>query len=463
MQENMQTKFTDWKNRLKDRHMFSIVMVIIILLIAVIVLAFYTYNKQREFRQVSENAYNMAFYELINYVEEVETYLAKSTITSTAQHGAETLSNVWNEAKLGEAYLSQIPINTEGLSNAQKFLNQVSDYSYSLSMKAIDGQDLTDEELKHLEDLHEYAVTLKETLNELSNEINDGSISWGELTKEGTKAFAQQVSNMSTDSFGNIETAFDDYTGLIYDGAFSEHMTSTEKKGLTGEDIDENKAKEIVKKFLNAKDEKISSNGLSSNGHIESYGFIVNSNDITKSIAISKKGGHIVYFNSYREITEKKIKEEEAVEIGKKFLDEKGYTNMKETYYMVQENNIVINYAYEENDVVVYPDLIKLKIALDNGEIMGMETAGYLNCHEVRNINKNIISVEKAKEKLNDRLEINSQNLAIIPTEYNTEILCWEFKGKVSDNEFLVYINAENGKEEDILMIVNTPNGTLTT
>ena len=85
MQENMQTKFTDWKNRLKDRHMFSIVMIIVILLIAVIVLAFYTYNKQREFRQTSENAYNMAFYELINYVEEVETYLAKATITSTAR------------------------------------------------------------------------------------------------------------------------------------------------------------------------------------------------------------------------------------------------------------------------------------------------------------------------------------------------------------------------------------------
>ena len=35
-------------------------------------------------------------------------------------------------------------------------------------------------------------------------------------------------------------------------------------------------------------------------------------------------------------------------------------------------------------------------------------------------------------------------------------------KGKVDDTDFLVYINAETGKEEDILVIVNTPNGTLT-
>ena len=55
-----------------------------------------------------------------------------------------------------------------------------------------------------------------------------------------------------------------------------------------------------------------------------------------------------------------------------------------------------------------------------------------------------------------------SEGLAIIPTEFLTEILCWEFKGKVDDNEFIVYINAKNGEEEDILMIINTPNGTLT-
>ena len=41
-------------------------------------------------------------------------------------------------------------------------------------------------------------------------------------------------------------------------------------------------------------------------------------------------------------------------------------------------------------------------------------------------------------------------------------MLCWEFKGKVDDTDFLVYINCETGKEEDILVIVNTPNGTLT-
>lgn len=428
---NIKTKLKDWKDRLKDRHMLSIVVVILCLTIALIVLGIYTYNQKQEFQMVSENMYNMSFYELVNLVDEVETYLAKCTITSTSEHAVKTLSHIWNKANLAGVYLAQMPVKTEGLSNAEKFLNQLSDYSYSLSMKAAEGKDLSDEDLKHIEELHNYAIDLKNTLNQLESEINDGSLAWGEVTKEGSKAFAQQVSSNLSGSFGNIETTFDEYTGLIYDGAFSEHMVSREKKGLTGEEIDENKAKEIAKKFANVSDDKIEASGVLENGNIPAYNFEIKmENDSKKSISISKKGGHIVYMNYYREIGENKISADEAIKIGKDFLSKNGYKNMKETYYMMQSGNIVVNYAYLQDDATVYSDLVKLKIALDDGEIIGMEAAGYLNCHTERSISKDIITKEEARGKINSRLEINSENLAIIPTEYNTEILCWEFKGK---------------------------------
>ena len=94
---------------------------------------------------------------------------------------------------------------------------------------------------------------------------------------------------------------------------------------------------------------------------------------------------------------------------------------------------------------------------------MGLEATGYLNNHSVRDIKNIKISIEEAKKDLNKNLEIISEGMAIIPTEWKTELLCYEFKGKVDDKEFLVYINAENGREEDVLVITNTPNGTLTT
>ena len=459
----IKNKLIDWKNRLKDRHMLS---VIVVLFTIIIILSVIIYKKQTEYRQASENQYNMAFYELVDYVQNVEIYLAKSLISSSPEHGAETLTHVWREANLAQAYLSRLPIDSVELEKTAKFLNQVSDYSYSLSRKNIYNEELTEEDLKNLEDLHNYSVELRNTLDQLSADINDGRIKWGELTKKGKVAFAQEVSNISKNSFSNLEENFHEYSGLIYDGAFSEHMTSSQKKGLTGDNIDEEKAKQIATDFI-GKDgaQEINLSGKSENTDIITYDFSVkvnNENEENMNISITEKGGHVLLMNYNRNVEAELISQEEADKIGKQFLEDRGLNNMKETYYLKQDGIVTINYAYKQDEVTVYPDLIKLKIALDNGEVMGIETKGYLNSHEERKIPEVKITKEKAKESLNKNLEITSESLAIIPTEWQTEVLCWEFKGKVNDTDFLVYVNAETGKEEDILVITNTPNGTLT-
>ena len=455
-------KLIDWKNRLKKGHMLSIICV---LLIIVAVLGIILYKKQTEYRQASENSYNSAFFELVDYVLNVESYLGKSMISSTPEHGAETLTELWREANLAQAYLSRLPIESQELSNTEKFLNQVSDYSYSLSKKNIYNEKLTDEDFNNLKELHTYSLELENTLNQLSEDLNNGRVAWGELTKKGTVAFAQQVDNISKSSFSNMEQNFHEYSGLIYDGAFSEHLTNSEPKGLTGDEIDEDVAKQKAEEFVGFENIKETSNlGYFENATIPSYGFSIKKiNGQNVNISISKKGGHIIYMNANREVNNEIISQEDADNKAKSYLDTKGFNNMKETYYLKQDGIVTINYAYNQDGVIMYPDLIKVKVALDNGEILGLECTGYLNNHTQRDVSKVKITKEDAKKNLNKNLEIIGENMAVIPTEWKTEILCYEFKGKVDEKEFIVYINAENGKEEDILVITNTPNGTLTT
>lgn len=449
----------------KDKAIIVMLVIIVLLIISIVAILVIKKKQEEKFKEVSSNVYNMSFYEVVDYVDNVETYLAKSLIATSPEFSAKTLMNVWKEANLANCNLSQIPMHDEGLSNTSRFLNQVSDYSYSLVNKTISGNSLTEEDLKNLKDIHDYSVELKNTLLQLTTEVSNGTVKWDELTKNSNSDYAQAVSNVSQDGFNNIEGNFHEYAGLIYDGAFSEHITTVEQRGLTGEEISEEVAKKIASEFIGEeKIEEITSNGLSENGNIQSYSFFakIKSSSENISISISKKGGHIVYMNYNRDVLEEKISQEDADEIGKKFLEEKGFKNMKETYYLKNNGIVTVNYAYEQEGVVVYPDLIKLKIALDNGEVLGIETTGYLNSHHEREVEEPKITKEEAKEKINKKIEIGSEGLAIIPTEYKTEILCWEFKGKVEDRDFLVYINAETGKEQDILMIVNTPNGTLT-
>ena len=434
-----------------------------ILIIAVGILSYFLYKKNSKTEIANTNLYNDNLYELINYVQNVETYLAKATISSSSVHAAETLTYLWREANLAQTYLANLPVESQELENTAKFLNQVSDYSYSLSRKNIRGEELTEEDFNNLEELHSYSEELEKVLNQLSEDLNKGTITWKDLVINGKEHFAQSVSS-ELDMFSTLEENFHEYSGLIYDGAFSEHMTSQTPKGISGNEVTEEEAKAKVRDFLRDKNiGEITTLEESQNTTIPAYNFSVTIGDkCVEAISVSKQGAFVVYSNCNREIKEQVLTYEEANKKGKEFLDKQGITSMQETYYLNENGILTINYAYLQEDVIMYPDLIKVKVALDNGEILGFESTGYLNNHIKRNINRNIISKESAKEKLNRNLNIQSEKLAIIPTEYKTEILCYEFKGKVEDREFLVYINAETGEEEDILVIYNTPNGILT-
>ena len=449
---------------LKENYIYGILLILIIISI---VFGGFWYKEKQNHTIAVQNQYNLAFYELIDYMQNVKNYLAKSIISGSNENEAETLMHVWREANLAQVYLSQLPISSNELSQTAKFLNQVSEYSYSLSHKNINGEDLTDEELDNLTTLYTYSQDLTNILNQLSEDMYNGRISWKELTKDTDLSFAQQVDNLSTSSFSNLDSNFGEYEGLIYDGAYSEHIESAEKKGLTGEEIDEKRAEEVINNFIGKnRIVKINSLGLLENGNIPVYEFSVSikdgNPDNPANISVSKKGGHIVLMNYNRDITAETLSFEDADKIGLEFLQSRGIDNMKSTYYLKQGGAITINYAYTQDDVTIYPDLIKLKLALDNGEILGFETTGYLNNHTVRSINTPKITLEEAKGKLNKNLEITSSGMAIIPTEWKTEILCYEFKGKVDNTDFLVYINCDTGKEENILVIINTPNGILT-
>lgn len=448
--------------KINEKYIYTICTILFVVAICASAIA---YKTNRDYKYSSNNKYNLDFFELVNYMNDVENYLAKSMVTNEAEKSAETLSYIWRSANLAETYLSQIPISNNGLSNTQKFLNQASEYSYSLFRKCISSENLTTDNLDNLKELYNYSTQVNSTLGQLSLEISNGTLNWQELSKDGSSLFSKEISNMSIDGFNNIEENFEEYDGLIYDGAYSEHITNKEKKGLIGNEIDEEKAKQIAESFIEKENIKtLNSLGLSENGTIKCYTIEITTNDNNNiTMAISQKGGHIVFMNYNREVTEENITQEEAATKAIEFLNSKGYTNMKKTYTIKEYGVITINYAYEENEVTIYSDLIKVKIALDNGEILGLETTGYLNNHEKRNINKTgIITKEEAIKLSNENLKIEETKLAIIPTEFETEIFCWELKGTVENRDFLLYVNAKTGKVEDILLIIQTENGTLT-
>lgn len=457
-------KLLDFKKRLSDRKMYSIVVVVIAV---VAIWGFYQYKHASNLRQELDNQYNRAFFDMVGYVNNVDTLLMKSMIASTTTKTASTMQEAWRQANLAQTNLGQLPISQPVLAKTSKFLTQVGDLSYALNNQNMSGKPLNDEQYKTVEKLQSIAAGLRKNLNDLQGQLTSGRIKWGELSAKGTALFSKTASKQPAQQFETLDKTYQDYPKLIYDGPFSDHMLTAEARGLTGDMISVEQARQKVKDFFGVdKVENIEDAGKNDTGPIKTFSFNVVLKNVPRdqkaNISVTQKGGHIFWMLYNRPLKDKKVSIEQAKEIGRKFLESHGYKDMKDTYYLSEDGSATINYAYLQNNIVVYSDLIKVKLALDTGEIIGLEAKGYLAAHTERKPARPKITLEQAKKKINSRIKIMSSGLAMIPTQFKTEKYCYEFKGKMNDKDCIVYINTETGEEEDILMIINTPNGILT-
>ncbi len=461
---NVEERNDERKRKRRIRWGYGVALMIIA---ALTVWGIYERNYAEDIRQELDDQYNRAFFDMVGYIKNVETLLAKSTISASADKTAMTLQEAWRQANLAQTNLGQLPVTQPVLANTSKFLTQVGDLSLTLDNQNIRGTKITDKQYETVRRMYKYSVSLNDSLNKLQGDIVSGQIKWGELADKGTKLFSKTTTSEAMGKIQDLDTTFQDYPTLIYDGPFSDHMSTMEARGLTGEDVTIEQARENVKDFLGAdRVQNIIDAGKSDGGPINTYSFNVamknDSKDILVNIGVSQKGGHIVWMLYNRAVGEVSINMDEAKQAGAAFLKQKGFENMKDTYFMTQGNVATISYACYEDNVVIYPDLIKLKVALDTGDVVGMEAKNYWTNHVKRSIVEPKITLEDARSKINKNLQVSSSGMAIIPTNYKKELYCYEFKGKLDGNDYLVYINAETGNEEDILMIINTPDGVLT-
>ena len=72
-------------------------------------------------------------------------------------------------------------------------------------------------------------------------------------------------------------------------------------------------------------------------------------------------------------------------------------------------------------------------------------------------------AAEQAQQSLSDILTVDNTRLALIPTSGQNEVCVYEFLcTSPTGDRILSYINTQTGAEEQILILMQTPNGTLT-
>ena len=97
---------------------------------------------------------------------------------------------------------------------------------------------------------------------------------------------------------------------------------------------------------------------------------------------------------------------------------------MEPNYSLTYDGTVIYNFAFEKDDITIYPDLVKVKVALDTGEIVGFDAGPYYLNHQDRNIKMPTIDENEAKSMIKTKFEIDSVRLALIP-KGKEEILCY--------------------------------------
>ena len=392
-----------------------------------------------------------SMYELNSIVDNLDTNLAKARVANTRNEQVKLLSNVAIESEMAETLLERLPVDTQFTQNVTSFVNKMGDSAQSMLYSVASGKKLTDSQIATIEHMYKTNLQLKQSINELTANCTG---------KEMLKAMRGKKDNLMLVSFGEMENNVVETPKEIHDGPFAENIKKVSAKNLAGlEEITCAQAEKLAAKYFesyNISDVKCT--GEVTAESLTCYNVTMQTKDGEMSAQLSKQGGKVVEFNSYKDCNDKNFSVERCVDIAQDFLKALGFKNMKAVWTSENGTTCNLNFAYEQNGVVIYPDMVKVKVCEERGIVTGMEGLAYVLNHTQRELGSAKISKSDAKAVLNGGFEAEGSRLCLIPVG-GGEVLCYEFYGAYGGNDYYIYVDAATGNEVEVFTVIGTAQG----
>ncbi|MEW6662695.1 MAG: germination protein YpeB [Bacillota bacterium] len=437
---------------------------LVLALLATAAWGFWERNNKSRLAFALEANYQREFYETLNSVEQVEVLLAKTLASDSPRQNIIYLTEVWHRATGAQQSLAQLPFKNINMAASRKFLSQVGDYSYSVARAIASGEGLNDDHLAQLNRFHTQMGKFGQDLHGIEARIARGGFRWIDTWVKQPTRVAQAAAPDGMDGFINIDKRLQELPTLVYDGPFSDHLENRKPQGLKGPRVNRDQAVKIAGEFVdqgNNRAVRVDTTG-EAEGVIPAWSIVMLGGDRERiAVDVSKEGGHVVWFLNNRTVGQPRMTGEEALDKAKEFLSSRGYEEMAPTYSMKENNVQTIVFAAKEGDVILYPDQVKVKVALDNGQVVGFDGIPYLMSHREREMPESVLTEEEARKKVSGDLKVEKVRKALIPLDTGKELLTYEVKASLGGDAFLIYINAITGQEESIRKVIELPGGQL--
>ena len=431
------------------------------------VLAISAQKRAKSYETLVAANYQHAFSELVTAVGEMDTALQKSLYAVSPSMISAVCTEVFGKSMTAQMSLGVLPFSSEELERTSSFISRTGDYAWSLARAASSGSGYTDEQLDSLRSLSDTAGVLSQNLRSMQSELFSGAITMDSLAQARERLSEADGGQSGAATVGDgmklIEREFPETPSLVYDGPFSEHLVNAQPRLIEGlADVGVDEARRAAAEFTGLGEDRLTLSG-ERGGSIPCRYFSAESGSSTLTVAVTNAGGRVLGMISSRSPGEAAVSDADAQRSAIRFLESRGFTGMAETYRIKQDGAMTINFAYKQNGVLCYSDLVKVTVALDTGAVSGFEAMGYVMSHVTRDIPSPQISAADAAQCVGRGLRLISTQLALVPDDGKNEKLCYELKCEDEQSRHcLIYVNALTGVQEKLLILLEDETGTLT-
>jgi len=434
-----------------------------VLAVALIGTGFWGYQNNKEKQAVmiqAENNYQRAFHELSYHMDLLHEKIGTSLAMNSRKSISPQMLDIWRLTSQAQGNVGQLPLSLLPFNKTEEFLSKIGDFSYRTAARDLDKSPLTDKELRTLDALHNQAADLNKDLRGVQNKVLNNNLRWMDaelaLNNQDRKA-----DNTIMDGFRTVEKKVSGYdeanssTSLV-NNSIKEHRY----KNLSGDNISKKEALEIAAFVIKDKDTRAYQIKKSGKGaDVAAYNITYSKGNRHAQLDLTVKGGHPINYLMNRPVTEKKISLHDAKLIAEKYAKNSGFESMEVNTSTEYDNVGVFSFVYKQDKTYVYADSIEVKIALDNGDVLGLSARNYFMNHHERNWSKPEVSLSEARSKVNPKVDIQTDRLAIIDNEAGKEVLVYEFVGIYKNSTFRIFINAMDGSEEKVERLEGTESG----
>ncbi|HLR66341.1 germination protein YpeB [Virgibacillus alimentarius] len=416
--------------------------------------AYWGYQEHQEKNAVliqAENTYQRSFHDLSYRMDLLHDKIGTTLAMDSNEILSPQLVEIWRLTSEAQADVGQLPLSLLPFNKTEEFLSKIGDFTYRTAVRDLEKDPLSKKESKSLKNLYKQAGEIKDELREVQHLTLKNNLRWMDV-ELALATQEEPADNTIIDGFETVEKKVEGFAEANQNSSIN--GDTNEDKGykyITGKKINKQKALDRSKKIFNVSNEnnlKITNSGKGS--EIPLYSISYKNGDKSAYMDMSQKGGHPISLLVNRDVKDKKISLNEGQERAEEYIKQFDFENMT-VYQSSEYDNVgVYSFLYEDDDVHVYPDSLEVKVALDNGDILGFNARNYLKNHTDRDISKPKLSQEEAREKVNSQVKINEESLAMIENEMGEEVLVYEFLGVLNNETYRIFINAMDGKEEKV-------------